>query len=99
MKQATDSRLLRKRIREKGAAAVEMAIVLPLFAILLLGTMELGDAARDHQVLQNAAREGARLSSLPRYKIGGDPNALATIRARVITYLENEGITTVAPGD
>jgi len=50
---------------QRGAVAVEMAIVLPLFAILLLGAFEFGDIARTHQVLQNAAREGARLGNQP----------------------------------
>jgi Flp pilus assembly protein TadG len=100
MRRVTEPGMRRERIREKGAAAVEMAIVLPLLAMLLLGTMELGDAARDHQVLQNAAREGARFSALPTNQIAGNPNGaavLTTIRNRVIAYLNNEGITTVAP--
>ena len=82
------------RNREKGVAAVELAIILPLFGILLLGTMEIGGMARDHQVLQNAAREGARLSAMK----SNDGN-IATIKNRMIAYLANERITTVAPGD
>ena len=102
MRQVTEARPLGARIREKGAAAVEMAIVLPLFAVLLLGTMEIGDAARDHQVLQNAAREGARLSAIPTNQISGNPNGpiiLTTIQDRVIQYLQTEGITTVTRAD
>ena len=95
------NRLKRKLYSEKGAVAVELAIVLPLFAIFLLGTFELGAAAREHQVLENAAREGARFSALPPQEMSGgssDATILATIRQRVIDYLQNEGIT-VAAGD
>lgn len=103
MRQATSRfNLGSSRLRQKGAVAVEMAIALPLFAILLLGTMELGAAARDHQVLQNAAREGSRFAALGSNRMAGNPNAaaiLTTIRSRVIAYLQNEGITAVAPAD
>ena len=82
--------------RQKGAAAVEFAIVLPILALLLLGTMEVGSIARDYQVLQNAAREGARFSAIPanQISIAQDPSAvLQTIQNRVVAYLQNENIT------
>ena len=87
--------------RQKGAAAVEFAIVLPVLAIVLLGTMEVGSIARDYQVLQNAAREGARFSAIPANQISTAQNPTAvmqTIQNRVVVYLQNENIT-VAPGD
>ena len=88
--------LIRSRCqnRQKGVAAVELAIILPLFGILLLGTMEIGGMARDHQVLQNAAREGARLSAME-----SNEGNVAEIKNRIIAYLANERITTVAAGD
>jgi Flp pilus assembly protein TadG len=75
-----------------------MAIVLPIFGLLLLGTMEFGSIARDHQILQNAAREGARFSALPNNRLGGANSAavLATIQNRIIAYLQNERITVTA---
>jgi Flp pilus assembly protein TadG len=82
--------------REAGVAAVELAIILPLFGILLLGVIEVGGLARDHQVLQNAAREGARFSSLPSNRMNGVTNPTAvetTIKDRIIAYLANERIT------
>jgi hypothetical protein len=85
--------------KERGVAAVELAIILPLFGILLLGIIEIGGLARDHQVLQNAAREGARFSSLPANRMFGVTNPTAvetTIKNRVIAYLANEGITVTA---
>ena len=86
---------------QRGAVLVEMAIVLPLFAILLLGVFEFGSIAHDHQALQNAAREGARFSANPTtgQACPSDPNAattLATIKNRVVTYLQGEKITVSA---
>jgi Flp pilus assembly protein TadG len=85
--------------RQKGVAAVELAIILPLFGILLLGIIEVGSLARDHQVLQNGAREGARFSSLPANRTIGvaDPAAVETvIKNRIIAYLANERVTVTA---
>jgi Flp pilus assembly protein TadG len=79
-------------------AAVELAVILPLFGILLLGILEVGGMARDHQVLQNAAREGARLSALPTNRMSGATNPTAVenqIKSRIIAYLANENITVV----
>jgi Flp pilus assembly protein TadG len=70
-----------------------------LFGILLLGIIEVGSLARDHQVLQNAAREGARFSSLPANRTDGVTDAAAVetlIKNRIIDYLDNERITVVA---
>src|SRR5262245_39093667 len=100
MRQATNRMINRKgRSSEKGVVAIELAIVLPLFALLLLGTFEMGLIARDHQALQNAAREGARFSALPKNDISLSGNAsttLQTIQNRVIAYLGNEKITVAA---
>src|SRR5438552_4622375 len=84
---------------QRGAVVVEMAIVLPLFAILLLGVFEFGSIAHDHQALQNAAREGARFSANKTNWIAGstDPTVqaatLARIQQEVVTYLQGEKIT------
>lgn len=84
--------------RQQGVAAAELAIVLPLFGILLLGILEVGGMARDHQVLQNAAREGARFSALPGNQTDGVAAVETRIKDRIIVYLANERIT-VAPAD
>jgi len=87
--------------KQKGAVIVEFAIILPILVILLLGTMEVGSIARDYQVLQNSAREGARFSTLPGNQISTAQNptaVLQTIQNRVVAYLQNENIT-VAPAD
>lgn len=48
------------RHAQRGLAAVEMAIVLPVFLMLLLGTAELGRACFQYNALLKAAHEGAR---------------------------------------
>jgi Flp pilus assembly protein TadG len=84
---------------EKGAALVELAMVLPFLALLFLGTIDLGITIREHQILQNAAREGARFSALPRNWINPVVNPAASeaaIKQRVIDYLTQENITVAA---
>jgi Flp pilus assembly protein TadG len=44
----------------QGAAAVETALVLPLFFLIVFGVIEFGRAFMVAQLLTNAAREGAR---------------------------------------
>jgi Flp pilus assembly protein TadG len=48
-----------------AAAAVEFAIVAPLFVLLVLGMIEFGRALMVQQILTNGAREGARKAVLP----------------------------------
>lgn len=58
------ARLAKQRRRsEAGAAAVEFALVLPLLAMLLIGTVTVGLAYSNHVALTNAVREGARLGA------------------------------------
>lgn len=45
---------------ERGAAAVEFALLVPILIMILLGIMEFGRAYNVQASLTNAAREGAR---------------------------------------
>ena len=57
---------MQSRIRdEHGAAAVELAIVLPILIVLVFGIFQFSLAYNRQQGLHAAAREGARLASLP----------------------------------
>ena len=50
-----------KRLRcQKGVAAVEFAIILPVLMIIIFGIIEFGLLLYDKQVITNASREGAR---------------------------------------
>jgi len=50
---------------ERGAAAVEFALVLPILVMLLFGIIQFGMAFNQKQGLHAAAREGARVGSIP----------------------------------
>lgn len=45
---------------QKGVAAVEFAIILPLLVMLLFGIVEFGIILYDKAMITNASREGAR---------------------------------------
>ncbi len=49
-----------QRLRDRGVAAVEFALVLPLLLLLILGSIDWGFFFYVDQVVTNAAREGAR---------------------------------------
>ncbi|GAB1640784.1 hypothetical protein KRMM14A1259_12070 [Krasilnikovia sp. MM14-A1259] len=49
---------------DQGAAAVEMAIVLPLLLLLLFGIIDFGRALNAQITLTEAAREGARATAM-----------------------------------
>ena len=44
-----------------GAAAVEFAVMLPLFLMISLGTFEMGNALEVSHILESSVREGGRL--------------------------------------
>jgi len=48
------------RARERGSAAVEFALLLPIMLLLLLALVQVGVIARDSLVLTQASRAGAR---------------------------------------
>lgn len=49
---------------DRGAAMVELALVLPILVLLLVGIVEAGRAYGANVALQGAARDGARLAAL-----------------------------------
>lgn len=51
------------RREQKGQALVEMALVIPLFFILLFGVIEMGRIGYAYITVSNAARAGARLAT------------------------------------
>ena len=61
-----------RRHRERGSAAVEMALVLPLFILLIGGIVDVGRAFMVTAALSNAAREGTRYAT-----VVGDPTTAA----------------------
>jgi len=68
---------------QRGAALVEFALCLPLLLVVIAGIVDFGFAFQRYEVLTNAAREGARLASLPQYQ--SNP---AMIKDRVRQYVQ-----------
>jgi Flp pilus assembly protein TadG len=81
-------RRTRSRNRERGTQLVEFALVLPFLLFMGMFVTEGAGFLRTHQVLNNAAREGARLSNLPENKCA-DPacSTNPTIQNAVLYYL------------
>jgi hypothetical protein len=50
--------------RERGAVAVEFALILPVLLLILFGTIEFGRVYSQWQVYNGAAREGARCAAV-----------------------------------
>ena len=75
----------RLRKSEDGAELIEMAIVLPLLLLLIMGMVDFGFLFQRYVVLTNAAAEGARVASLPGY-------GAADVTARVAAYAANGGV-------
>ena len=75
---------LRRRSENRGAAAVEFAIVLPVLLLLVCGIVDFGRMLNTQISLSGAAREGARWAALRL-----DTTTGTTVSARV---------TAAAPG-
>jgi len=75
-----------RKKRRRGAAAVEFAIVAPVFFLFVFGMVEYGRMVMVQQVLTNASREGARRAVL-------DGTTTSEVQATVNQYMELAGIT------
>jgi len=71
----------------RGQALVELALILPILLMLLLGIFEFGRAWNTKQVITDAAREGARLAVVQNSDI--DQN---DVKAAIATTLSRAGI-------
>lgn len=76
---------------DRGSAAAEMALVLPLMLVLLFGVMELGNYFLDEHVVVKAVRDGARFASrqtIDNY-ISSDSGCQVAPPAAVATAIKN----------
>lgn len=86
----------------RATAVVELAIVLPLLVLLLLGTMETCSVIYRQQTLQIAAYEGCRVALVPRItraQVDAAINSILTsrrVRNATIT-IDPTSFTTAAP--
>jgi Flp pilus assembly pilin Flp len=89
--------LHRLRRDERGAAMVEMAVVLPVLMLIVMGIVEFGRAWNVYQVITDAAREGARRAVIrdgdTDAKVG-TTGAPGTVPAVVLDRLGRAGLPT-----
>ena len=57
-------RILPLRRDERGAAAVEFAMIIPVFFMLIVGTAQIGTFLYAHAAVRNAVSEGARYATI-----------------------------------
>ena len=69
---------------EAGAALVELAVALPLLAIILVGTIDFGRAFRTAMIVTNAARAGAQYGAQSLTN-SGDPLGMVNQATSVLT--------------
>ena len=69
-------------VRDRGQAAVEFAIALPLVVMLVLGVVQVAAIVRDQLAIELAAREGARAAAVARA-----PSSAAAAAASAATAL------------
>ena len=77
---------------ERGAAAVEFAILLPLLLMLVLGTIEFGRAYNAQITLTNAARDGVRVMAIANDPAGAKTAAVSAA-ASVSTSIPISSVT------
>ena len=81
---------------ERGVAIVELAMVLPLLFLLVMGTFDLGRAVYIRNALANAARDGARFATVdPR-----NTNCIQSVAARnsSLAGLSTASVSISTPG-
>lgn len=72
--------------RERGAALVELAISLPILAVILVGTIDFGRAFRTAMVITDAVRAGAQYGS---YSLANSADAAGTTAAAAAVLAAN----------
>jgi len=63
---------------DRGATAVEFALLLPLLLLIVMGIIDFGRILNAQQTLTQAAREGARLVALGQPNVASRTQAAAT---------------------
>jgi Flp pilus assembly protein TadG len=87
-------RLANKFIRKKqGQALVEMALILPLLILILMGTMEFGRIFHSYLLITNASREGARAGIIS----GTDPEIKSKVKDVAATLGLTDDQITITP--
>lgn len=87
---------MKRTDRQRGTQLLELAIVTPLLVFLALSICEGAAFVRMHQVLNNAAREAARVASSGRDMYCTTAACTSAIRQVAINYANNNGVSITA---
>jgi Flp pilus assembly protein TadG len=79
---------------DRGQAAVELAMAMPLVVVFVLGVLQVALVARDQLAVELAAREAARAAS-----VSADPAGAATAAASRVTELGPLDVSVSVAGD
>ncbi len=79
----------------KGQAVVELALVLPIFLLLVFGVIEISRIGYSYVTLNNAVRSGARIASLG----GLDSDIRNTIAGSAPLFDQNLLVINITPTD
>ncbi|MCH7987641.1 MAG: pilus assembly protein [Planctomycetes bacterium] len=79
-----------KQDKRRGTALVEMAVVLPVFLMVVWGIIEFGRGMMVANMVTNAAREGARLAVI-------DGNTNTDVQNSITSFLQQA--INVSPGE
>jgi Flp pilus assembly protein TadG len=82
-----------RQTRDRGAAAIEFALLFPLLMLIVFGTIDFGRALNAQITLTQAAREGVRLDALGAPNVKAQTQAAATGLSPV-----NVAVTACPPG-
>lgn len=86
----TGRRSLRRRPGDRGAAAVEFALVIPVLVLVLGGILDFGFVFSQQIALNNAARDAARAGVVP--DLSGAGLSCSDIATRARTGLTNGAV-------
>lgn len=75
----------RARRSRRGAAAVEFAIVVPVFLVMVVAILEFGRLVMVQQIITTASREGARTAIL-------EGSTATDVQSTVNAYLANSSV-------
>jgi len=81
--------MIHENWNQRGVAAIEFALILPVLVLLLLGIIEFSLALYDKAVITNASREGARAGIV----FSDPPMTDGEISSVVTSYCQNRMIT------
>jgi len=90
---------IKKLSSDAGAALIELAMVLPLIVMLILGMVSAGIAFNNQLALTHAAREGGRFAAtLPVTNFGLDAAAMNAWLDAVAVRVINDSTGSLGPG-